>query len=48
MILVFANSDINLENLRRPDETWKVCLIETPSSRPFTPSSMATGAWAAW
>ena len=26
--LIYANGDNNLENLRRPDETWKVRLIE--------------------
>jgi len=26
--LIYVNGDNNLENLRRPDETWKVRLIE--------------------
>ena len=26
--LVYVNGDNNLENLRRPDQTWKVRLIE--------------------
>jgi adenine-specific DNA-methyltransferase len=26
--LIYINGDNNLENLRRPDETWKVRLIE--------------------
>ena len=26
--LVYVNGDNNLENLKRPDETWKVRLIE--------------------
>ena len=26
--LIYVNGDNNLENIRRPDETWKVRLIE--------------------
>jgi len=31
--VVYVNGDNNLENLRRPDETWKVRLIEDEFKR---------------
>ena len=31
--IIYTNGDNNLENLRRPDETWKVRLIEEAFQR---------------
>jgi adenine-specific DNA-methyltransferase len=31
--LIYVNGDNNLENIRRPDETWKVRLIEEEFKR---------------
>jgi adenine-specific DNA-methyltransferase len=31
--LIYVNGDNNLENLRRPDQTWKVRLIEEEFQR---------------
>jgi adenine-specific DNA-methyltransferase len=31
--IIYTNGDNNLENLRRPDETWKVRLIEETFQR---------------
>ena len=31
--VIYVNGDNNLENLRRPDETWKVRLIEDDFKR---------------
>jgi adenine-specific DNA-methyltransferase len=31
--IIYTNGDNNLENLRRPDETWKVRLIEESFQR---------------
>ena len=31
--LVYVNGDNNLENLRRPDQTWKVRMIEEEFKR---------------
>lgn len=29
----YVNGDNNLKNLRRPDQTWKVCLVEEELKR---------------
>jgi adenine-specific DNA-methyltransferase len=31
--LIYVNGDNNLENIRRPDETWKVRLVEEEFKR---------------